>query len=233
MSESGSKLYRIISFERAVEIFKLRQLFFAHPSQWEDPYETHIEYDDSHLFFAQCWGRKAVSDAMWRIYSPDKLSIRIRTTQEKLIEQIHLAKLNAHFGFNLRRVSYPLKPEFDEKIQAIAMKFGVDKKSQTAANSLFLKRHAFQHEAEVRAVIYDLKRDPSISKESGFRLNIDPHRLIESILFDPRAPDSYVEACTYYFENKLNYSKYIGKSELYNDKDKIDLRRKKKVKDSD
>lgn len=73
-------LYRIMDFHRIVQIFERRELYFAHPSTWDDPYEKFIKHPQSHALFAQCWTRASSSDAMWRIYSPNGLGVRISTS---------------------------------------------------------------------------------------------------------------------------------------------------------
>lgn len=71
-------LYRIMRFDHAVQVLK-GALYFSHPSQWEDPYETHVKHSYDHAIFAQCWTTASMSDAMWRIYSPNFLGVRLRT----------------------------------------------------------------------------------------------------------------------------------------------------------
>lgn len=39
-------------------------------------------------FYGQCWTLKSTSDAMWRIYSPKKDAVRVRTTIRKLAESL-------------------------------------------------------------------------------------------------------------------------------------------------
>src|SRR5688572_1778461 len=80
----SGRLYRIMRFERVVQIFESRSIFFAHPSTWEDPYETQVKHPLANQVFGQCWCTRGVSDAMWRIYSPDRMGVRISTTTKKL-----------------------------------------------------------------------------------------------------------------------------------------------------
>ncbi len=83
-TSSRQFLYRITGYERLVETLRTDDWYFAHPSTWEDPYEVRIHNSLSPLLFAQCWCRRGVSDAMWRIYSPNNLGVRIRTQADRL-----------------------------------------------------------------------------------------------------------------------------------------------------
>ena len=76
----------------------------------------------------------------------------------------------------------------------------------------FLKRKAFRHESEYRLVVF-ARRD----RPSGKRLLIpvDPHRLILSVLMDPRAHEATVSVFKFFLEKRLRYHGLVGKSTLY------------------
>jgi len=83
-----------------------------------------------------------------------------------------------------------------------------------ATDALFIKRDAFDYEDEVRAIVYaEPKTGAPLS--SSFRVRIDPHDFVESILFDPRADATYVKMCTHYLKEVLNFEGPIGRSVLY------------------
>src|SRR5690606_26045303 len=42
MKNSAGRLYRIMNFHHVVQLFERKELFFAHPSSWQDPYETRL-----------------------------------------------------------------------------------------------------------------------------------------------------------------------------------------------
>ena len=99
-------LYRIIRFERFVPMLRDNEWHFAHPSVWEDPFEVRVTNALSNAVFAQCWCRDGVSDAMWRIYSPDRLSVRIRTTEQKLKLALLEEFSDQAMGLKIGRVKY-------------------------------------------------------------------------------------------------------------------------------
>jgi hypothetical protein len=44
---------------------------------------------------------------------------------------------------------------------------------------------------------------------------VDPDKLIDRILLDPRAPGELVEALAFYFKEKIKFKKRVGRSILY------------------
>lgn len=216
-------LYRIVRFDHAVQILK-GKLYFSHPSQWEDPYETHIEHDYDHAIFAQCWTTASMSDAMWRIYSPNFLGVRLRTKAGALVQVMRdYTSKNKGFKRRLEKVSYLGQPKYHiatNKIKACIANSGLDGPS-LGADLLCVKRSAFKHENEVRAIIYD----PHAKREKGGALKgilVDANgmELIESILLDPRAPDEICHAMRHYLKEVLGFPGEVRKSKLYTLKSK-------------
>jgi hypothetical protein len=207
-------LYRIVSFDRAVQLLKSNELYFAHPSEWDDPYEQGLQHKNSHDIFAQCWCRKAQSDAMWRIYSPHGVGVRIGTTRKRLRDALAKAKEEQGIWFKIQSVQYLYQEELQFKLRDSAKALQAEYSLVTAVAPLFLKRNAFSHEAEVRAVIHVPGNDND-AKRKGVTVKVDAHALLRSIWLDPRAPSAYVEAFTYYLKRKLKFTGTVEKSGLY------------------
>lgn len=222
VSSGSGRLYRILDFTRVVQIFERKNLYFAHPSVWDDPYEQRIDHQSSHALFAQCWCQLGVSDAMWRIYSPNHMGVRIATTKAKLSKAIVAACKDQGYRWRGSPVEYLRNRDLEMRVQDITSslkkKFSLD----TAAKFLYMKREAFNHEAEWRATIYcpDLKRDQI---QAGINISVDPHELIDNILLDPRAPKELIDAFTYYFEKKLKFKGKVSRSVLYKSPRRIQL----------
>lgn len=70
------------------------------------------------------------------------------------------------------------------------------------------------HESEWRATIYCPDADPR-KIQKGIFVPVNPHKLIDNILLDPRAPEELVKAFKFYFENKLNFKRNVKRSILY------------------
>src|SRR5690554_3254814 len=102
--ELDKPIYRIFSFARLEEVFAEKKLTLVKPKLWDDPFENFIlnstgELPDGREFqigfrdnyYGQCWSLTVESDAMWRIYSPDKDGVKVKTTIRKLFQPIYLA----------------------------------------------------------------------------------------------------------------------------------------------
>ena len=214
VQSSDQRLYRIIRFDRFVQMLKSDEWHFAHPSEWEDPYETRITSVLSHALFAQCWCRKGVSDAMWRIYSQDKLGVRIQTTKQKLQSALLAVSSKRDIGFRISNVQYLNELEYiarDDRIQA-------DLKNRPtfarASAHLFLKRVAFDHEAETRVVVFDANQ-PLESIAKSVKVELNSRQLIDSVLVDPRAPEEFLEAYRHFLKDRLGFPGSVKKSLLY------------------
>ena len=103
-SKFDDHIYRIISYDRFLEMFDSCKNTLVKPKLWEDTFEnitlksklrypcgSEIVLDTHERLYGQCWTTSKASDAMWRIYSPDKRSVRIRTTINKLLTSIDIA----------------------------------------------------------------------------------------------------------------------------------------------
>lgn len=207
-------LYRIVSFDRAAEIITGRKLFFASPATWDDPFERALKNSAAQAIFAQCWCRKAVSDAMWRIYSPHSLGVRIATTRQRLQQAVVAARDNRKLSFAILDVEYLNQVDLAKRLEQIRQELRKTFSPPLAMEPLFLKRLAFDHERETRAVILDedcLKGDP----KKGISIPVDPFKLLTSIWIDPRAPDEIVNAYRFYLKEKLGFPGKVERSGLY------------------
>ncbi len=204
-------LYHILPFHRLVAVFETRKLYFSSPKSWEDPYETTVGAGVVDSVFAQCWCKLAVSDAMWRIYSPDRLSVRIKTTPDLLTEQVRGGLKGSGDRYQVRRraVDYHLTSDIEHAIkEAQAKTTGM---SRTLA-PLFIKRRAFRHESEYRIVVHDRSPDRG---QKELLVPVNPHKLILGVLLDPRATAATVEIFEFFLKEKLKFKGSVAKSALY------------------
>ena len=197
-----------------VDILTSGKLYFAHPSTWDDPYERILKHDRAKAIFAQCWCRKALSDAMWRIYSPNGLGVRIGTTRQRLHSALAAAKGKDKINYRIQNVEYLYQEDLDDRLQDARSSLKANYTFTNAAQSLFLKRKAFDHERETRVVVYD-RKCLDLPESKGITINIEPAEVITSIWIDPRAPDAFVSAYKYYIKKKLKFPGTVEKSRLY------------------
>lgn len=153
MARSSSvRLYRILSFARAVQILERGEPHFAHPSTWVDPYEVRLRHAASDQFFGQCWCMKGVSDALWRIYSPNHLGACIATITKLLSQALLPAIRELGATIRLDKVDYLSQFNIDMQHPEIQADLSYGFSVKRATDALLLKRRAFDHEAKFRAV---------------------------------------------------------------------------------
>lgn len=250
-------IYRFMSFESFVDTILKKQLTFVHPSLWEDPYELYhlnehilknlknssgvkeqvlslLQYLITKKLYCQAWTSLSESDALWRVYSHNKTSVRIAVEESKidLLDDVKKIKVEYTDDFNEMYLN-------DDNIYEL----------------LKLKRKAFAHEQEIRLVKHYkfLSTEDAIDKIKGLltllgknkkffekveleQINEEADKLIsslnfnlqqstmsvsfshidnfiESVMLNPFAPDWFDDTLRL-FCNKHNI-KYIGKSKLY------------------
>jgi hypothetical protein len=220
-----SKIYRIISLEKLLELFVTGENCLVKPAIWEDVFENFIlkskvrlssgeerEYNFYDRMYGQCWTLHKSSDAMWRIYSPTQTGLRIRTTIKKLHDSLY---------------DYVPEPK-NPKCCIGKVRYLNDKSLTEAANSTFdesgigvnqifesllLKRRAFQHENEIR-ILYDEFDDEAYLKDL-FRYPIDPHLLIDQIMIDPRRSYEEFQTLSQIIRTTTGFKGPIKRSLLY------------------
>jgi hypothetical protein len=206
-------VYRVFSFLRLEEIFQEKRLTLVKPKLWDDPFENFILNSTGKLpdgrefqigfrdnFYGQCWSLTKESDAMWRIYSPDKCGVKVKTTIRKLFTPLFIKggqhkKVNGQI-YNLS--SFVGKVKYENTNTLIKMLRDKERMSDKIfdqsgwgqASSFFFKRTAFKHEREVR-LIYNSQGE---NQFDTFKYEINPMELFDEIVFDPRmANDLYLE----------------------------------------
>lgn len=94
-------IYQILPVKYLIKIIRNQKLRFNNiVRSWEDPYElfllkqnieieswpkNHFSFKLLNNYYGQCWSLAEDSDAIWRIYSFDKESVRIKTSVIKII----------------------------------------------------------------------------------------------------------------------------------------------------
>ena len=157
-------IYKIIPLKYLLAWLKSNKIRFDQIAKWDDVYELFlfkqkyysnvngqklsVDMDAvSHAIYGQSWSLRKESDVLWRIYSPDHLSVKIHTTTGKLIAEMQKCGLsNSHFLAYLGGVKYySLKGLQNQMTQY--HKYGVTKE-ETMAYSLFDKRNVISYEKE-------------------------------------------------------------------------------------
>lgn len=217
-------LYRIIPFDILLQMLSERAITLVNTYRWDDVYENFImKYDfiqhgkriPVHFmedrFYGLCWSNRMSSDALWRIYSPDKKSVRIKTTVGKIFGSIPKGSGDGVYLFG--KVDYYSQAKIENDLKSVGI-LNKDQLANLLLQSFFVKRNSFSHEAEYRLIFMSKNLHGEIH---GLKqLPIDPLSFIENIYFDPRVDDSYVSRCTKVLVDCFGYpQKKVHKSSLY------------------
>ena len=150
--------------------------------------------------------KRKVSEAMWRIYSRDGSGVQIVTTVGRLKNLA--AECSSDFDCYLREVIYD---DDIEKEDFFVNKFPNATMQEKTIECLFHKRRAFDHEEEVRLVLYSKTDRPD---SDIYSLYSDPNNVIENVILDPRI-DKRAEDLRISTLKKLGFKGVIAKSKLY------------------
>ena len=238
--EISRPIYRIVNFDRLVSLFQSNKMTFVKPEKWDDPFENYIaktKIDMGSSFLdvgirknphGTCWTIKSVSDAIWKIYSHDKKSVRIKSTPEILCRNITKGlKGYPKSKLFIGKVEYLKTDEIKKKAKEFTKGVIPGDRDKVVAQSLLFKRNSFSHEEEVRVLVID---HDDISTDGVLNIKVDPHEIIQSIEIDSRASSETVDAYADYLKNVLHFNGYVRKSTLYDIPKPMTVKVKKKIK---
>jgi hypothetical protein len=177
--------------------------------------------------FAQCWSMMAESDSLLRAYSrvvkdphfrrntcPRDEGVRVRSTPRKLLKALRAGNPSGLLGhWFVGRVMYLPSDSVLQEIASAIDQHGLDvfANPSNRARLLLLKREAFTHEAEVRAIFVQQTPEPV---RAMIQVPVDPSAVFEEVMFDPRlAPFERIERETVI--KSLGYTGVIRTPELY------------------
>jgi hypothetical protein len=223
------KVYRIFPLKRFEEILSSQELVLVRPSMWDDPFENFFlsvnvldtngklgslqSIKDS--WYGQCWTTNADTDAMWRIYSPNKDGVRVSTTVGKLFNAIYDQNDEwASLKYFIVKVEYKTKQEISTFMQNTSFwNVAIGGQNDGFAKLLCVKREAFDHENEVRVLVSKTPDEMEKNNSCIYQIKIDFEKLFDDICLDPRLSDSEYQKlrCGLISKTKLS----ISQSDLY------------------
>jgi len=221
---ADTPVYRTIPLRRLYELFGNRENVLPRPSKWDDPFENFILKSPVQIssgeigrfgfhdhVYGQCWTLHKASDATWRIYSPDKNAVRIRSTIGTLAASLS-ATLGewAHTQVFIGKVDYLFEPEL-RQFAATVFEDGLS--AEAIARSLLVKRRAFKHEREIRLIYCE--RETVNHADDLYRYPVDPNTLVTQIMVDPRLPKAEADRLKGEIRNRTGFGGDIKRSLLY------------------
>jgi len=226
--EREAHIYRVFSIRRLIELFAIRKNTLVRPKLWDDPFENfilkslyEIESGESvrigfkDQLYGQCWSLVRDSDALWRIYSPDKNGVRVRSKIRVLFESLWntcVSSMRTPSCF-IGKVEYLPQKKILEILDRSGLVTGalLDNTGRGQVSTLLMKRREFSHEKEVRLVYFN--HDDAYTLDI-FQYDVDPGALFDEITFDPRLSDELFEVYKTHFE-RLGFPGSINRSPLY------------------
>ena len=202
-------IYRIFSARRFRQLLVKNQIGLVEPRMWDDPMESAyrsctLELDGSSIslgnlglrWYGQCWTYNRDSDAMWRIYSPDKYGVRLQTTPRQLLAHMH--SLSEESWIYLGGVSYRTRAQILHHLAAHAyFDFVNNGHPDSIVRTLLMKRPEFEHEHEVRLLFHD--HAGHVANRGVVDFSFDVNQVGTEIALDPRisGPDFVAEQALY------------------------------------
>lgn len=111
------------------------------------------------------------SAAMWSQYLKSQDGIAIRSTYKRLLHSLAREKQKVHIGL-INYIDYQLE----------AIPFG------SILRPFMCKRKSFEHESELRCLIWTPETPTKSMKKHGFYVPVDPNVLIQEIYVAPTSP---------------------------------------------
>ena len=223
-------VYRVYPIDRLIQLLTDKKNTLVKPAMWDDPFENLVFQQTATMstgetvsfdgirekYYGQCWTlNQDESDALWRIYSPDKKGVRVKTTLRKLWDSFYNTNYKwAMISFFVGKINYETEQEikiFFEAPENLDMIF--DTSGTGSVQTLLIKRMEFQHENEIR-LIYAGHSDTDNLAQRIYQYDIDPNDLLDELLFDPRFDNTTNPTMTALLR-ALGYAKTIDKSKLY------------------
>jgi len=218
-------VYRITTVDRVKELFTSRKNTLVKPRRWDDPYENFIlgskvrlksgkivQYNFHEKMYGQCWTFHSASDAMWRIYSPEKNGVRIRSTLDSLARCFSIAHPDLPDAkCRIGRVQYLSIKKIKDMANSTFDDYGIG--VNELFNSLLVKRKAFSHEREIRVLYYELTH--STPNNDLYTYGVDPHAMIDQIMLDPRLGHKEADAMKEDIRRTTGFKGQILRSRLY------------------
>lgn len=230
ISDLNIPIFRVFNIDRLLQLIIEGKNTLVKPEKWDDPSENILSiiqilnqynknifiWDIFQGFYGQCWTMNNYeSDAMWRIYSPNKNGVLIKTTASKLYDSFfNIKDPFACIRYFIGKINYYNKKQIKEYFgnPKILKDIIFDSSCKNHIHTLLIKRKEFEHENEIR-IIYRTCDEKEISKNI-YEYMIKINDIIEEMIFDPRM-DLVLYRSYHKIIKRLGYVNKIKKSTLY------------------
>lgn len=215
--DDNTKVWRYMNFTKFVSLLDSQAIHFSRADVFDDPFEgtipgatvkfmegllgdktedpkelaaefVHLNNTLRKFTYVNCWHLNPFeSDAMWRLYALAEQGIAIQSTVARLRDALQAAPEEIHFGL-VRYVDYEV---IDPAIFANGL------------TPFIHKRKSFEHERELRAIIWMDRFDSAEPyEEDGIWLTppqdriiavpMDIQSVVENVVVSPQSPEWFV-----------------------------------------
>lgn len=189
LKEKRMILKPVTSWEDPYENFFLKEQF-VREGDLNKSYSTSVENLIKGLY-GMSWSLQKETDSLWRIYSQDKLSIRITTTVEQLATTV--CSEENKWDIWIDKVHYLTEDEINAWLNKCVETETIGQFANKMSESFFIKRNAFIAEKEFR-VIVNYNDSKKRIQPSFICYMIDPDSFISEFVIDPRLTKYEYEA---------------------------------------
>ncbi|MBO7227032.1 MAG: hypothetical protein J6V33_05570 [Bacteroidales bacterium] len=232
-------LYRIMSFERLLEILDEKKLFMVHPTCWDDPYEAFLMRSPGigkfgivgfeqilSSIYGLCFSMKEECDGLWRNYSCNSckncsksdwkkrnnkplITVKVKTTGRKLMNAFYDIENDFH-SLNYWIGKVDYSTDKISEFIGSGIEMITDSTACNLVESLLVKREAFEYEEEVRLIYVT---DSTKNDSDIYSFPIEPNEVFDEIEFSPWTPEDDIDRLINRVKSK--YQGKISKSKLY------------------
>lgn len=166
----------------------------------------------------QCWSAVEDNDTMWRAYSPELQSVKLKSRTRELVQSLtQVANADPVF---LGRVGYLPQSEIEALGVASARNHRLQTKPSAFskiegkpwAQCLLRKRDQFIYEQEYRLITIPSRERRQLIQDNLFFYDVDPNSIFDEIQTDPRSKNHSETAETL---RRAGYSGPVTKSGIY------------------
>lgn len=236
---SSKRLYKHLPLENALKALNEKQLWFANPKEWQDPFEKRfidaqymrkgqrVSLKWTERIFCSCMSMTSSSEAYWRVYAQDQLCVEFRINRATLLEEL---KRHSDCDIYIGRVEYMLTNSITQPLKQIPFNPPCPYPTHSPlffARLLLLKRFSFKYEDEIRIIVVTNEA----LKKNGIALSYgcESTTLVNQIVLDPRIGNNTALMLKHVFEDKYGFKKTpngspcVVKSGLYSAQNKTVL----------
>lgn len=216
-------IYKNMPLNNALKILIHKELWFANPSEWHDPYEKKFiesKYNENGRnqdfqlkgkIFCTCLTQTATSEAHWNQYSGGKIGVQFQIDRKKLLDVLNskCKKYHVYIG----KVMYLSTKEIEDvdicKSKYIKEIKYLGDKNEKWVRLLLLKRKAFEYENEIRIIL--IEKSKSSKERKGINIKystknnpIQDTDLFKVIKIDPNTDEIVAD----YIKNSIFVQKF-------------------------